>query len=151
MSQAEQPNPHGASPHISLKDRLLRLLAQGPMATSTLVKIITMQDYGLEEEHLLTEEPYRSAYKRNRNRILNALNRLEKQKRVIGEDLLAGQGPEIAIQIRWWRLPSRKEWRTGKVDKALSRRLAQRIWPQVEPSLKRMQHWQRLLQETPSA
>jgi hypothetical protein len=121
------------------------------MATSTLTKIITMQDHGLEEERQLTEEPWRTAYKKTRTKILNALNNLEKQKRVIGEDLLAGYGSQTAIQIRWWRLPSRREWHIGKVDKALSRRLAQKIWPQVEPSLRRMEHWQKILQETPAA
>jgi len=152
MSQNEASSPHRSSPQVSLKDRLLRLLAHGPMATSTLVKIVTMQDYGLDKAEKLTEEPWQTAYKRNRNRILNALNRLEKQKRIIGEDLLAGQGPEIAIQVRWWRLHTAKEWRTGKVDKAISRRYAQRIWPQIAPSLARMRHWQNLLKQeaTPS-
>ncbi len=141
---------HGSSPQPSLKDRLLRLLRAGPMATTTLAKQVTIEDNGLEDPAELSNEPYRTSFKYTRTKILRALTVLEKQKRVIGEDLILVQNRSVATQVRWWRLPTAKERKAEKVDKALSRRLAQRILPQIQPSLARMSHWQALLKQQPA-
>jgi hypothetical protein len=129
--------------------RILRILAAGPQTTRSITEAILIEEEGLRDPRELRMQPHHRRLERRRVSILSALNRLQRKGLITGENYLAALTPQVTLQGRWWRLLTDRERWTGRVDRARSHRLARRLWPQIQPRLKRQRRIQTLMRKPP--